>query len=69
MRIGKKGDCKGVGLMNLIGLHIPIAAGPSWQYSFFDLSIPDLIVVGLMIIVFILAILIPFSGGHHDGQN
>ncbi|MCY0900618.1 MAG: hypothetical protein OWU32_00340 [Firmicutes bacterium] len=55
--------------MNLIGLRIPIAAGPSWQYSFFDLSIPDLIVVGLMIIVFVLAILIPFSGGHHDGQN
>jgi len=55
--------------MNLTGLHIPIAAGPSWQYSFFDLSIPDLIVVGLMIIVFVLAIVIPFSGGHHDGEN
>lgn len=55
--------------MNPTGLHIPIAAAPSWQYSFFDLSVPDLIVVGLMIVVFVLAIAIPFSGGHHDGKK
>lgn len=55
--------------MSGAGLHIPIAAAPSWQFAFLDLSIPDLIVVGLMIVVFVLAIVIPFSGGHHDGEN
>lgn len=69
MHMEKMGDYTGVVRMNPTGLHIPIAAAPSWQYSFFDLSVPDLIVVGLMIVVFVLAIAIPFSGGHHDGKK
>jgi len=55
--------------MKATGLHIPIAAGPSWQFSFFNLSIPDIIVVSLMIVVFVLAIAIPFPGGEHHGEN
>jgi len=51
------------------GLQPPIIAGPAWQYSFFNLSVPDLIVVGLMIVVFVLAVVIPFSGGRHSDRQ
>ncbi|MHB1684390.1 MAG: hypothetical protein ACYCYO_16445 [Bacilli bacterium] len=51
------------------GLQPPISAGPAWQYSFFNLSVPDLVVVGLMIVVFVLAIAIPFSGGRHSDRQ
>lgn len=51
------------------GLQPPIAAGPAWQYSFLNLSIPDLIVVGLMIVIFALAIIAPFPGGDRDGPR
>jgi len=44
-------------------LHPPIHAAPTWQFSFINLSIPDIIVIGLMIVVFVLAILLPFPGG------
>ncbi|QQE78749.1 hypothetical protein [Alicyclobacillus sp. SO9] len=40
----------------------PIHAGPAWQYHFLNLSVADMIVVGLMIVVFALAILLPFPG-------
>lgn len=41
----------------------PIPAGPALHFGIFDLSIPDVTVVGLMIVVFILALIIPFPGG------
>ncbi len=55
--------------MNGSGLQPPIGAGPAWQYSFFNLSVPDLIVFGLMIVVFVLAIAIPFPGGDHNDPH
>ncbi|MCI0184906.1 hypothetical protein [Sulfoacidibacillus ferrooxidans] len=45
-----------------IGLHPPIQAGPAWQYSFLNLSIPDILVVATMLIIFIVAIALPFPG-------
>ena len=51
------------------GLQPPISAGPAWQYSFLNLSVPDIIVVGLMIAVFVLAIAIPFPGGDRHGPR
>ncbi len=41
----------------------PIHAGKVWESGFINLSIADLIVILLMIIVFILAVSIPLSGG------
>lgn len=45
------------------GLHPPVSAGPAFHFSVFDLSVPDLTVMGLMVVVFVLAIIIPFPGG------
>lgn len=45
------------------GLQPPIPEGTAWQFSVFDLSVPDLTVMVLMIVVFGLAVLIPFPGG------
>jgi len=44
----------------------PISAGWSWQFPWLNLSAPDLIVVALMVVVFIVAIAIPFPGGHDE---
>jgi hypothetical protein len=45
------------------GLQPPIPEGAAWQFSFFDLSVPDISVIVFMIVVFGLAIIIPFPGG------
>lgn len=45
------------------GLQPPIPAGSAIQFGSFDLSVTDLTVIGLMIVVFILALIIPFPGG------
>lgn len=45
------------------GLQPPIDAAPALHFSVFDLSVPDLTVMGLMIVVFVLALIIPFPGG------
>nr|NNM89757.1 hypothetical protein [Bacilli bacterium] len=41
-------------------LQAPISAGWAWHFAWLNLSAADLIVVALMIVVFILAIIIPF---------
>lgn len=41
----------------------PINAGWAWHFGWLNLSAADLIVVLLMVIVFILALVIPFPGG------
>lgn len=48
------------------GLQPPIPAGGAWEYAFLNLSIPDIVVVVLMVVVFILALVIPFPSSH-DG--
>lgn len=45
------------------GLQPPIPAGGAWEFSWLNLSIPDIIIVVLMVVVFILAIVLPFPGG------
>jgi hypothetical protein len=55
--------------VNGAGLQPPIPAGPAWQYSFLNLSVPDIIVVALMIIVFALAVWLPFPGGDRHGRH
>jgi len=45
------------------GLQPLIPTGSAWHYSWLDLSSADMIVVGLMIVVFVLAIVLPFPGG------
>ncbi len=45
------------------GLHPPVSAGSAFHFSVFDLSVPDLTVIGLMVVVFVLSIVIPFPGG------
>lgn len=47
------------------GLHPTIQAGPAWHYQWLNLSLADLIVVGLMLVVFALALFVPFPGGHN----
>lgn len=44
-------------------LQLPIHAGWAWHFAWLNLSAPDLIVVALMLIVFILALVIPFPEG------
>ena len=44
-------------------LHPPISAGWAWHFDWLNLSAADLIVVVLMVVVFILALVIPFPGG------
>ncbi|MCF8564261.1 hypothetical protein LLE49_05830 [Alicyclobacillus tolerans] len=55
-------------------LQPPIHAGWAWSFHWLNLSAADLIVVVLMVVVFILALVIPFPegrdeepkhGGHH----
>lgn len=41
-------------------LKAPIAAGPAWHWGIFNLSYADLTVWFLMIVVFVLAIVVPF---------
>lgn len=41
-------------------LQPPIQGGWAWQFSWLNLSAADLIIVGLMIVVFVLAIIVPF---------
>lgn len=43
-------------------LQVPIHAGWAWHFAWLNLSAFDLIVVALMLIVFVLAVLIPFPG-------
>lgn len=45
------------------GLQPPIPAGAALHFGNFDLSVPDVTVVVLMVIVFALALFIPFPGG------
>ena len=45
------------------GLNPQIPSGSAWHFHLLNLSSADMIVVGLMIIVFVLAILLPFPGG------
>lgn len=52
------------GSASTLGLHPPLAAGPALHFAWLDLSVADLIVVALMIIIFILAIIIPFPESH-----
>lgn len=42
----------------------PITAGRAFEFEWLNLSTADLIVVGLMVVVFVAALLIPFPGGH-----
>jgi hypothetical protein len=44
-------------------LQPPISAGWAWHFHWLNLSAADLIVVGLMVVVFALALIIPFPGG------
>jgi hypothetical protein len=44
-------------------LHSPIPAGWSWEYSWLNLSLADIITAVLMVLVFIIAIVLPFPGG------
>jgi hypothetical protein len=37
------------------------------HWHFFQMSVANLVVIGLMIVVFVLAILLPFPGGEPDG--
>lgn len=46
----------------------PIHAGWAWQFSWLNLSAADLIVVGLMVVVFTLALVIPFPN-HKGGDD
>lgn len=48
------------------GLQPPIPEGAALHFSVFDLSVPDITVIVLMIIVFGLAVLIPFPGGKEE---
>lgn len=49
-----------------MGLHPPMQGGWAWQFHWLNLSGADLIVIGLMIVVFVAALLIPFHGGGDD---
>ena len=49
--------------MFLADLKPPITAGRAWESGIVNLSVADAIVVVLMIAVFVIAILIPLSGG------
>ena len=46
------------------GLRPPLAAGQAWQFAWLNLSVADMIVVGLMIIVFVLALVMRWPGEH-----
>lgn len=52
--------------MTLDQLQPPIRGGWAWQFHWLNLSVADIIVVGLMVVVFIIAIAIPFPGGHDE---
>lgn len=47
-------------------LQPPIHAGWAWHFDWLNLSAADLIVVALMVIVFILALVIPFPKGRDE---
>ncbi|QSO51822.1 hypothetical protein JZ785_24090 [Alicyclobacillus curvatus] len=47
-------------------LQPPIHAGWAWHFDWLNLSAADLIVVILMVVVFILALVIPFPKGRDD---
>jgi len=47
-------------------LQPPIHAGWAWQYAWLNLSVADLLIIGLMIVVFVAALLIPFRGGRDE---
>lgn len=49
-------------------LQSPLHAGWAWQFSWLNLSAADLIVVGLMVVVFALAVVVPFPG-HKGGDD
>lgn len=49
-------------------LQPPIHAGWAWQFSWLNLSAADLIVVALMVVVFILALVVPFPN-HKGGDD
>lgn len=41
---------------------------PYYHWGFIEISLPNLIVIGLMIVIFILALLLPFPG-HRRGPG
>ena len=49
--------------MYLADLTPPISAGKAWVSGFINVSVADVIIIVLMIVVFILAVSIPLSGG------
>lgn len=44
-------------------LQPPIQAGPAWHFDWLNLSAANLVVVALMLVVFFLALVIPFPRG------
>lgn len=41
-----------------------------FEWGFIQLSVPNLIVIGLMIVVFVLALVVPFPGhGEHEDSS
>ncbi|WP_157557724.1 hypothetical protein [Intrasporangium oryzae] len=53
----------------LSSLTHPVPAGAVVQWGFLTITVANLIVILAMIVVFVLAILLPFPGAREDDQS
>lgn len=52
-----------------IGAVAQVAAGRYLHWGVVQISVTNLIVIGVMVLVFVLALLLPFPGGRDGGKD
>ena len=45
---------------------LPSGGASYLSWGIFQISVPNLIVVSILVVVFVLALVLPFPGGHED---
>lgn len=46
---------------------VQVAAGHYLHWGVIQISVTNLVVIAVMVLVFVLALVLPFPGGHDDG--
>ena len=54
---------------SLFNQFVPLAGGRYVHWGVVSISVTNLVIIGLMVVVFLLALVLPFPGGHDRGDR
>ena len=52
-----------------VPMFAPLAAGHYVHWGVIDISLTNLLIIAAMVVAFVLALVVPFPGGHDDDRD